>query len=156
MSLCLFCGSEYGNSKELCEKCCISSQPRILVDWEIKRLLELKVIRILPILNLKEQINPIGIDLTLDTKFKKLIKSNNLFVDPIEEYVTKDYYEDVAEGSTKEADKTLSEGEAKMHLGEAMKALQAGDIGGAMMHTQAAQDVYNTIIQKENSNKTRI
>jgi hypothetical protein len=39
----------------------------------------------------------------------------------------------------KEADKTLSEGEAKMHLGEAMKALQAGDTAGAMMHTQAAQ-----------------
>jgi cellobiose-specific phosphotransferase system component IIA len=44
-----------------------------------------------------------------------------------------------AEGYMKEADKTLSEGEAKMHLGEAMKALQAGDIEGAMMHTQAAQ-----------------
>src|SRR5215211_355749 len=44
-----------------------------------------------------------------------------------------------AEGWMKEADKTLPEGEAKMHLGEAMKALQAGNIEGAMMHTQAAQ-----------------
>jgi cellobiose-specific phosphotransferase system component IIA len=39
----------------------------------------------------------------------------------------------------KEADKTLPEGEAKMHLGEAMKALQSGDVEGAKMHTQAAQ-----------------
>jgi hypothetical protein len=44
-----------------------------------------------------------------------------------------------AEGYMKEADKTLSEGEAKMHLGEAMKALQAGDTEGAKMHAQAAQ-----------------
>ena len=29
---------------------------------------------------------------------------------------------------------------AKMHLGEAMKALQAGDTEGAKMHAQAAQD----------------
>ena len=44
-----------------------------------------------------------------------------------------------AEGYMKEADKTLSEGEAKTHLGEAMKALQAGDTDGAKMHAQAAQ-----------------
>ena len=44
-----------------------------------------------------------------------------------------------AEGYMKEADKTLSEGEAKTHLGEAMKALQAGDTEGAKMHAQAAQ-----------------
>ena len=43
-----------------------------------------------------------------------------------------------AEGYLKEADKSLS-GEAKMHIGEAMKALQAGDIEGAKMHTQFAR-----------------
>ena len=32
------------------------------------------------------------------------------------------------------------EGDAKMHLGEAMKALQAGDTAGAEMHAQVAQD----------------
>jgi hypothetical protein len=45
-----------------------------------------------------------------------------------------------AEGYMKEADKTLSEGAAKMHLSEAMKALQADDIGGAKTHTQVAID----------------
>ena len=45
-----------------------------------------------------------------------------------------------AEGYMKEADKTLSEGEAKTHLNEAMKALQADDIEGAKTHTQFAID----------------
>jgi len=45
-----------------------------------------------------------------------------------------------AEGYMTEADKTLSEGAAKMHLSEAMKALQADDIGGAKTHTQVAID----------------
>jgi cellobiose-specific phosphotransferase system component IIA len=39
-----------------------------------------------------------------------------------------------------EAGKVLQEGNAKMHLGEAMKALQAGDTAGAKMHAQVAQD----------------
>ena len=42
-----------------------------------------------------------------------------------------------AEEYLKEADNSLS-GEAKMHVGEAIKALQAGDIEGAKMHTQVA------------------
>jgi hypothetical protein len=45
----------------------------------------------------------------------------------------------VAEGSLKEADSSISGGEAKMHIGEAMKSLQAGDVEGAKMHTQIAQ-----------------
>ena len=45
-----------------------------------------------------------------------------------------------AEGYMKEADNTLSEGEAKTHLSEAMKALQANDIEGAKTHTQFAID----------------
>ena len=35
---------------------------------------------------------------------------------------------------------TTGNGAAKMHLDEAMKALQAGDIEGAKMHAQVAQD----------------
>src|SRR5919108_5538834 len=42
-----------------------------------------------------------------------------------------------AEEYLKEADNSLS-GEAKMHVGEAIKALQAGDIEGAKMHAQVA------------------
>jgi uncharacterized protein HemY len=45
-----------------------------------------------------------------------------------------------AEGYMTEADKTLPEGQAKFHLGEAIKALQAGDVQGAKMHLEAAQN----------------
>jgi cellobiose-specific phosphotransferase system component IIA len=44
-----------------------------------------------------------------------------------------------AEGYMTEADKILPEGQAKFHLGEAIKALQAGDVPGAKMHLEAAQ-----------------
>jgi hypothetical protein len=37
-----------------------------------------------------------------------------------------------------EADKVLQEGNAKMHLGEAIKALQAGNTTGASIHATAA------------------
>jgi uncharacterized protein HemY len=45
-----------------------------------------------------------------------------------------------AEGYMTEADKTLPEGQAKFHLGEAIKSLQAGDVQGAEMHLEAAQN----------------
>jgi hypothetical protein len=45
----------------------------------------------------------------------------------------------VAEAALKEADNSLSGGEAKMHIGEAMKSLQAGDTEGAKMHAGIAQ-----------------
>jgi cellobiose-specific phosphotransferase system component IIA len=45
-----------------------------------------------------------------------------------------------AEGYMTEADNTLPEGQAKLHLGEAIKALQAGDVQGARTHLQLAQD----------------
>lgn len=45
----------------------------------------------------------------------------------------------VADAALKEADNSLSGGEAKMHIGEAMKSLQAGDTEGAKMHAQIAQ-----------------
>jgi cellobiose-specific phosphotransferase system component IIA len=45
-----------------------------------------------------------------------------------------------AEGFMTEADTTLPEGQAKFHLGEAIKALQAGDVPGAKMHLEAAQN----------------
>jgi hypothetical protein len=44
-----------------------------------------------------------------------------------------------AEGYLKEADNSLSGGEAKMHIGEAMKSLQSGDTEGAKMHAGIAQ-----------------
>ena len=39
-----------------------------------------------------------------------------------------------------EADKIIQEGATKMHLDEAIKALESGDIAGAETHAQMAQD----------------
>ena len=47
-----------------------------------------------------------------------------------------------------EADKTLPEGQAKFHLSEAMKALQAGDVQGAKTHLQAVRIVYQSTNKK--------
>jgi cellobiose-specific phosphotransferase system component IIA len=44
-----------------------------------------------------------------------------------------------AEGWLTEANQTLAEGPAKTEVGEAIKALQAGDINGTKMDIQAAQ-----------------
>jgi cellobiose-specific phosphotransferase system component IIA len=44
-----------------------------------------------------------------------------------------------AEGYLTEANNTLAEGQAKTEVGEAIKALQAGDINGTKMDIEAAQ-----------------
>lgn len=56
----------------------------MLVDKEIRTLVQMNVIKILPILNLEEQLNPIGLDITLDTRFRSIIKSDNTAIDPVE------------------------------------------------------------------------
>jgi cellobiose-specific phosphotransferase system component IIA len=44
-----------------------------------------------------------------------------------------------AEGYLTEANNTLAEGQAKTEVGEAIKALQAGDINGTKMDIEVAQ-----------------
>jgi len=97
LNKCIFCDSEYDKENEKCKNldCGLSNQPRMLVDWEIEKLIDMKIIKILPILDIKKQIVPFGLDLTLDTKFKKIIKSNNPSIDPIEPYTKDQYYNDV-------------------------------------------------------------
>jgi len=90
---CIFCkeGTVIQDT-QLCKYCGLSQVPRMLVDKEIKKLLEMDVIKIRPILNMEEQLSPFGIDLTLDTKFKRVIKSDNIFIDPIKVPETDDQY----------------------------------------------------------------
>jgi dCTP deaminase len=95
LAKCIFCESSYNKEIEKCNQCELSNQPRTLVDWEIKKLLELDIIQIQPILDLPTQLGPFGLDIRLDTKFKKLIKSNNMYVDPIKPYPIKEHYQDV-------------------------------------------------------------
>jgi dCTP deaminase len=93
MTRCLFCGGKYNPQKDQCTKCGLSNRPRMLVDKEIKALLKKGIMKILPILNMDEQLNPIGFDITLDTRFRKILKSNNTSIDPIEPYVESEYYQ---------------------------------------------------------------
>lgn len=83
--VCIFCEGDIDKETQMCTKCKLSNIPRVLVDFEIRQLVTEKIIKIVPILDIKEQISPFGIDLTLDTKFKKVIKSNNIFIDPIDD-----------------------------------------------------------------------
>jgi len=93
---CNFCNKELKQRNGICKFCKLSNLPRILVDFEIKKLLEEEQIEILPILNMKEQISPFGFDLTLDTKFKKVIKTDNKYLDPIlKPTSSSQYYEPV-------------------------------------------------------------
>jgi dCTP deaminase len=94
MQKCIFCQGDYDDEIDQCknEKCGLSNRPRMLVDREIKKLVLMNVIKILPILNLDEQINPIGLDLTLDTRFKKIVKSDNISIDPTRPFIDQKYY----------------------------------------------------------------
>lgn len=97
MAECIFCNGEYDKKLEKCtnDECGLSNQPRLLVDKEILKLLKMNVIKISPMLMPERQVSPFGIDLTLDTRFKKIIKSNEKYIDPIEPYSSSKYYEDV-------------------------------------------------------------
>jgi dCTP deaminase len=95
MGECLFCRGSYDNINNVCLKCGLSNVPRTLVDKEIKKLIDMEVIGIYPLLNLERQMNPIGLDLTIDTRYKKLKKSHNRFIDPIKKYKVRDYYDSV-------------------------------------------------------------
>lgn len=90
---CIFCKKENVVSEtQKCDSCNLSQVPRILVDREIRKLLEMDVIKIRPVLELEKQLSPFGIDLTLDTKFKRVIKSDNISIDPIEEPESEEQY----------------------------------------------------------------
>jgi len=92
---CIFCKKKYDKELEKCSECRLSNQPRLLVDWEIRKLIEMNIIKIIPILDLEKQLSPFGLDLTLDTRFKKIIKSNKPDIDPISKYTKDQYYEGV-------------------------------------------------------------
>jgi len=97
LSECIFCKEgTVLQETQLCKDCGLSQIPRTLVDKEIKKLLEMDVIKIRPILKMEKQLSPFGFDLTLDTKFKRVIKSDNISIDPIKIPETDDqYYESI-------------------------------------------------------------
>jgi len=57
----------------------------MLVDWEISHLLEIGAVCIEPLLDLREQLNPAGIDLRLDTQLKEFKHMDRAAIDPHEQ-----------------------------------------------------------------------
>jgi dCTP deaminase len=95
--ICIFCKAEITPNPSIgsCSNCGLSQSPRMLVDWEIEKLLNMNIIKIMPTLNLKNQLNPSGLDITLDTRFKKVVRSNTAQIDPMKPYNSSEYYQDV-------------------------------------------------------------
>lgn len=90
--LCIFCNSKIKEDSFRCLSCGLLQQPRTLVDWEIEELLKRKIVVIEPILDLKEQMNPGGIDLRLDTRWKEIKFSEKESIDPSEPLREHEYY----------------------------------------------------------------
>jgi dCTP deaminase len=91
MDHCPFCGESIEPGQTVCSNqgCEISLLPRLLVDWEIERLLENGELVIDPLLRLRNvdensddaQLGPGSIDLRLDTTFKEFRLMNKPSID---------------------------------------------------------------------------
>ena len=90
--LCLFCKTKLNANDFKCPCCSLSQYPRTLVDWEIEELIKRRIIVVEPILNLKEQMNPGGIDLRLDTRIREFKFSEKESIDPSEHVLEHEYY----------------------------------------------------------------
>lgn len=76
---CKFCLG--GIKGKRCTKCGLSQYPRMLVDWEIKKLIELGIVVIEPLLELDKQLNPSGLDLHLDTQIIEIVRIRQAYLD---------------------------------------------------------------------------
>jgi len=90
--VCIFCNTKLEDQTSECPSCALSQHPRTLVDWEIEELIKRRIIVIEPILNLKEQMNPGGIDLRLDTRLKEFKFSEVASIDPTKTVREHEYY----------------------------------------------------------------
>ena len=90
--LCVFCKSKLEANSFRCSSCGLSQHPRTLVDWEIEELIKRRIIVIEPILDLKKQMNPGGIDLRLDTRLREFKFSEKESINPSEHVREHEYY----------------------------------------------------------------
>ena len=70
---CRFCEAELSSMDNVCNSCGLSQKERTLVDWEIRELIKRDIIVVDPILNMEEQLSPVGIDLRLDVYFREFL-----------------------------------------------------------------------------------
>jgi dCTP deaminase len=89
---CRFCEAKLRFSSEYCDSCELSQRERTLVDWEIRKLIERDIIVVDPILNMEEQLSPVGIDLRLDVYFREFLHMKKGFIDLAEETPEREFY----------------------------------------------------------------
>jgi dCTP deaminase len=89
---CMFCQEKLEPAVSRCRSCGLLQTPRTLVDWEIKELINRKIIVIEPVLNLEEQLNPGGLDLRLDTRLREFRFSERESINPLETVREYEYY----------------------------------------------------------------
>lgn len=89
---CRFCGAELVSGSDDCGSCGLSQRERVLVDWEIRKLLERDIIVIEPILSMPEQLSQVGIDLRLDVYFREFLYMRKGFIDLTEEIPEREFY----------------------------------------------------------------
>ncbi len=89
---CHFCEAELSSRDDVCSSCGLSQKERTLVDWEIRELIERDVIVVDPILNMKEQLSPVGIDLRLDVYFREFLHMKRGTIDLAAEIPEREFY----------------------------------------------------------------
>jgi dCTP deaminase len=89
---CRFCEAELSSADDNCTSCGLSQRERTLVDWEIRKLIERDIVVVDPILNMEEQLSPVGVDLRLDVYFREFLHMKKGFIDLAEEIPEREFY----------------------------------------------------------------
>ena len=89
---CRFCDEEMSFGNDNCTSCGLSQKERTLVDWEIRELMERDIFVVDPILNMKEQLSPVGIDLRLDVYFREFLHMKRGTIDLADEIPEREFY----------------------------------------------------------------
>jgi len=89
---CVLCAKELSARDVFCPDCGFSQQERMLVDWEIRKLIERDIIIVDPILKLEEQLGPVSLDLRLDGFFREFRYMEKGVIDITEMVHEHEYY----------------------------------------------------------------
>jgi dCTP deaminase len=82
---CILCGTEIPLNDVVCSSCGFYQNERLLVDWEIRKMIEKDVIVIDPILDIGSQLGPATLDIRLDGIFREFRYMDTGMIDLTEE-----------------------------------------------------------------------
>jgi len=89
---CRFCKAELSSADDNCTSCGLSQRERLLVDWEIRELIERDIIVVDPVLSMQEQLSSVGIDLRLDVYFREFLHMKQGIIDLAQEIPEREFY----------------------------------------------------------------